>query len=165
MPKVQDRPQSVLNIMDYLSRLQIGEEVKYSDITAACKVEVKGKEAWALAQARDILTREIGASFATIRGVGVRRLAASDGLEVVGNNSLKRIRSASKRGQKRITSMLRHANDLTSNEAKKANQRLATFGLIEHLVKSSTVSTMPEAEAPVKPDPLAGLRAMLGKAA
>lgn len=121
-----------------------------------------------LAKRRDILyralekvNREHGIIFAAVRGVGYRRLASESGVGYAGRKALKRTRSAARKGRKRVTYALQHANDVSSEERRKANQTMCALGLAEHLAQLRTVKALPEYPPP-KPDIQKRLKEALG---
>jgi len=105
--------------------------------------------------------RTHGAVFANERKVGYRRLSSEVGVKYAGERGLKRVRSAAHNGREVLENAVGHANDLSPSQQRNANQRLAVFGLVDHLTKAKIVKTMPD-EPPEKEDSMAALRKALG---
>jgi hypothetical protein len=150
--------QIVLAVAERLLETSIDQVVKYEDLAAAADCDDIEQARWIVMAALKLVNKENGAVFSNERKVGYRRLSSEAGVKHAG---MKRTRSAARNGQRVLTNAIHHANDLSPTEQRETNQRLAVFGLVDHLTKAKIVKTMPD-QPPEKPDPLAGLKAALG---
>jgi hypothetical protein len=150
----------VLAAADRFRSTSMDEIVSYDDLSQAVGCDVREKR-WIVLQALDLVNKE-GIVFTNVSGVGYRRLAQEAGIRHAGEKAMKRTRSAARRGRKRLENALHHANDLSPAEQRRANQRLAALGLVEHLTKAKAVRMMPDEPPKKAHDNLAGLKAALG---
>jgi hypothetical protein len=153
--------QIVLAVAERLMETSIDQIVNYEVLAAAADCDDIDQARWIVMAALKLVNKESGAVFANERKIGYRRLSSEAGVKHAGEKGLKRTRSAARNGQRVLTNAIHHANDLSPTEQRTANQRLAVFGLVEHLTRAKIVKTMPD-QAPERPDPLAGLKAALG---
>jgi hypothetical protein len=152
----------VLAVAEALLAVSIDQIISYDYLSQAAGVDVLDTDhRWIVAQARDQINKSHGIMFASERKVGYRRLSSESGVKYAGERGIKRVRSAARTANRRLQNAVARANDLSPDEQKLANQRLATFGLIAYLTQNRTVRTMPD-EQPEKPDGLAGLKTALG---
>jgi hypothetical protein len=121
---------------------------------------VRSIKATVVRKVRKIRNDEAGEIFVCVHGQGYRRLDQTNGVFHAGAQPLIRTRRLMKESYKQLSNALRHSNDITPNDKRKAIQRMATFGLIQHLTLDKTVVTMPE--EPNRIDPLKPLRDSLG---
>jgi hypothetical protein len=156
---------TVLAIKDRLNETAIDGIVSHEEIRNMIPGDILEQLThYVLVQrAQRLLNAENGAVFATVRREGYRRLSHGVGADYASNLALLRIRSQSRRGQKIATLAIEFANDISDNDRRRVYQKIASLGMIEHLSMNKTIETMPAVKP--RPDPLAGLREMLGAAA
>lgn len=137
----------LLAVAECLMEASIDQIVRYETLSLAAGCDVRdARNRWALVAARRHINRLHGIVFACERRVGYRRLAAESAIRYAGEKGLKRSRNAARNARHELQNALRTGNDLSAAERRAANQRLAVFGLIEHLTKPKTVATLPEDE-------------------
>jgi hypothetical protein len=152
----------VLRITERLHAASIGDVVSYAQLSTAAGVDILAENRrWMIERAREMLIKDHGVAFATVRGEGYRRLGAAPGVDYVSLKGVTRVRRVARLFTRRVQRLVHHANDLSPAEQRTANQRLCALGLIEHISRAQTVSTLPEVPQP-KPDGLDGLRQALG---
>jgi hypothetical protein len=137
----------VLAVAERLMETPIDQIASYDALSHAAGRDVrKPANRWIIQDARRHLNRLHGVLFNCERGVGHRRLSPESGIRYAGEKGLKRTRNAARNGRQRLENALRTANDVGAGERRTANQRLAVFGLVEHLTKPKAVANMPEDE-------------------
>jgi len=152
----------ILAVAKALLAVSVDQIITYGELSRVAERNVQHNDhRWIVAHAREQVNKTHGLMFACERKVGYRRLSSESGVKFAGENGIKRTRSAARNGARRLQNALASANELAPGEQRLANQRLASFGMIEFLTKSRTIKTLPD-EEPEKPDGLKGLRASLG---
>jgi hypothetical protein len=152
--------QQILQVAECLLGASVDTTVTFLELSQAAGIDVM-QNRYIVMAARKLLSEEYGIQFAPERGMGLRRLGSAAGVRHAGETGLRRARNAAKNGHRNLSNSLRVANDLSDEETRRANQQLATFGLIEHLAQPRMVRQMP-ADAPPKPDTAARLKEILG---
>jgi hypothetical protein len=150
----------VLLVAERLFAASIDEIVTLADLSYAAGEDLSQK-GYFVQIALEKLNKQQGIVFRRERGVGWRRLAPAVGVTYAGQQGLKRTRRAARRGRQRTANALHHANDLTTEERRKAQQTITTLGLTEYLAQDRVVKTMPE-DAPPEPDLAERLKQALG---
>jgi hypothetical protein len=152
----------ILAAAEALAAVPMDQIITYDELSRVTGYNVQHNDhRWIVTQAREHVNKTHGSMFANERKVGYRRLSSESGVKYAGERGIKRTRSAARTGSRRLQNTLARANDLSPNEQKLANQRLAVFGMVEYLTKARTVRTIPD-EEPQQPDGLEGLRSALG---
>jgi hypothetical protein len=77
-----------------------------------------------------LVRKEQGAIFASVRGVGYKRLTVAEAPSI-GHTARKRIRAQSRRATRNISVMLSKPNDVPNGVLLKANRELSVLGLLE----------------------------------
>jgi hypothetical protein len=151
----------ILAVAEALLAVSMDQIISYGELSRVAERNVQHNDhRWIVTLAREQVNKTHGLMFACERKVGYRRLSSESGVKFAGENGIKRTRSAARNGSRRLQNALATANELAPAEQKLANQRLATFGMVDYLTKARTVKTLPDT-AP-EPDGLAGLRTALG---
>ena len=160
-PQTAAIQRAVLAVKDRLAEASIDEIISHDELRKLLPKNLGVTHYLVVQRAQRLLNAENGAVFATVHGEGYRRLSNTVGADYASNSALIKIRNQSKKGQ-RVTGMaIEFANDATDSDKRRVYQKLATLGLIEHLTHKRSVQSMPD-KKPVRHDPLAGLREMLG---
>lgn len=149
----------VLRVADRMMRSSIGAIISHGELSAAAGCDIK-QHRWLVMRAARLLNKQHGIVFATVRGLGYRRLGGADGVDHAGDRSLTRVRRAARHGTRFLESAMHHANDMSADQRRQANSRLCALGLIQHLSMSRTVKTLP-GDQPPPADGLADLRRAL----
>lgn len=151
----------VLRVISRLLETPVGELVGYADLSTAAKVDVKTHR-WVLSRAREVVIKESGVAFATVRSEGLRRLGGAVGVDDIGTRTFRRIHRATRRGSRRLFDLGRHANDMSPSDARTLNQRQCALGLIEHLTLARTVRALPDDPPPPSTNSFDAMRKVLG---
>jgi hypothetical protein len=137
----------VLAVAERLMETPIDHIAPYEELSLAADRNVREPaNRWIIRDARWHLNDRYGIVFACERRIGYRRLSPESGIRYAGEKGLQRTRNAARNGRQRLENAVRTANDVSPDERRTANQRLAVFGLVEHLTKPKTVANMPEDE-------------------
>lgn len=129
-----------------LETIQVGETVTFDALSDAIGRGIRQSMYLFYAAAKD-LNGEIGAVFASVRGVGYKRLPG-DALASVGETARRRIRRSAKGATRTITNAARRANDLSPEQTRRINAELSVLGLAAHVAGSGFVKQVEE----TKPD-------------
>jgi hypothetical protein len=151
----------VLAVAERFMTASNNEVVTYDDLSRAAGCDVRDTRRWIILRAIKLISKTSGVVFANERGVGYRRLDSQTGVKHAGERAIKRTRSAARHGRQNLQQAVQHANDVSPDEQRHANRRLAALGLVEHLTKAKVVRRMPD-EIPKPVDDLAALRKVLG---
>lgn len=159
MISTNEQKEIVLKLSQILLLAPVDEIIPWSSLRKIDNVEIPG---WMIQRARELLNKEYGMVFATVRGEGLRRLTSSIGVKYVGERSLLGIRKAARRGSRRLGNAVRFSNDITPSARRLANSQQCALNLMEYISMAKTVATLPD-EAPTKPDDgLSKLKEALG---
>lgn len=164
MFKRSDERQAMVNrCAEHLHQARIGETVRHHDLHRAIGLGLRNQYHSIVDAARKKLNCEHGIVFIAEKGVGYRRLGPGEGVAATGSMALKRIRKTTTRYGMQLENAFHHANDLTPEERRTANQTLSTLGLVNYLARKQTVSRVPTTDDSVKLESLAGLRKIFGR--
>lgn len=159
MNKLQHK-EAVVRVARRLLETKVDEVVSLQQLSDAAECDL-GQYRWVVTSAMRVVNGEFGAVFATVRREGYRRLDRATGALFAGNRGLHRIRRASRSAMRIAGNAARFANEMTAEQRREHNQKMAALGLVNHLTLAKTVQSMPETPAE-RPDPLAGLREAIG---
>lgn len=135
----------------------VGATIRYSDMSAAIGADIQARRHLIL-RAIAIASREAGAIFGSVRGVGYKRLASEDA-SVVGAHARHRIRSTARRSSRVIQRAVEVANDMSEPARVKAYAEISALSLIQHVATDKARSAVSISD---KPQPVAiTLRAMM----
>lgn len=129
---------------DLLTSIPRGETVTFTAISAAIGRDIT-RCRHVLHTAIRVSEREAGACFASVRGVGYRRLAA-DEIVKVGQTARARIRGYARRGRRTIQAGLAGANDVTPETQRRTASELSSLGLLEHIARDRSLPEIPETD-------------------
>jgi hypothetical protein len=139
-------------VLDVMLECPIGETVTLDAMSAAIGRDIR-KRRHIIVAARRVAEREAGAVFASVRGVGYRRLDAERTVAVVAPTARKHIARTARRTSRAISTAIEKANDLSMDVRRRAVHELGILGIIEHAARER-VKTLRE-DAPIKPEPVA----------
>lgn len=166
-PKSVAERNAVIAVKEVMEQVSTDQIVPHEVLKATIQLHVPESQAPGypyypiVGKAMEILNSEIGAVFASVNGVGYRRLSSNNAVSYAGERPLNRVRRVARRGYRHLSNAFRHANDLSPVEQSQALQRMGSLALIEHLTMAKTVATMPRERTPPS-DPLKPLRDALG---
>ncbi len=159
---------AVLEIKDLFNQARVDDIISHDDIRKAINKHIDRSSVYqyyyCVSRAKDLLNKETGAVFATVKSFGYRRLNASNGVIYAGERPLNRVRRLTRRARNHLFNAIQHSNDLSASDRRQAFQRASTLALIEHLTLAKTVRTMPDDDNSIidREDPLKVLRDSLG---
>ncbi len=139
-------------IADMLIACPVGEVVTYTSMSVAIGRSILSRRHIVYAALKKA-EKEVGAVFASIRGQGYKRLAASEVIEVVGSSARAHIRRTARRSARTLNEGTRRHNNLKPEEQRKVAAEMSVLGLIEHISRDKVVA--PKEDAPTKPQPVA----------
>ena len=131
-----------------LAATPVGETCTYAAMTEAIGRDVRTCS-YLLFRAVRRLNAENGALFASVRGVGYKRLQPSEA-HLLGRTSRARIRRMSHRTSKIIARALDHANDMPDTERRKAMAEIGVMNMLAHLAtEKEAVAAVADTPMPV----------------
>jgi hypothetical protein len=139
-------------IADRLNATEVGGIVSFAEMSAAIGRNILSRR-HVIYSAMRLAEKESGAIFATIRGQGYKRLAASEVVEIVGSSARAHIRRTARRSAKTLNEGTRRHNNLPPEMQRKVASEMSVLGLIEHISRDKVVA--PKEDAPTKPQPVA----------
>lgn len=135
-------------IADVLRHVSVGETLRYAALRSAGYRDER--DSWLLGRAREIVEKELGCCFATVRTVGVKRLT-SDEIPSVGLLTLRKIRRAANRGKKRLDRV--NVNSLSQSEQRRVVGMSAMLGAVSLVSDGRKAVAIGAVADPVKPIP------------
>lgn len=141
--KFTSNPENVAaieKIADVLRRVSIGSTVGYYELSAAAGADrdVRGDARHLLDAARETVEKEDGSRFESVRGVGVKKLLASE-LPDLGASHVRRTRRAALRGIKRLTGL---AANLTEKDRATIVAQRTVLGVAANVATMSAVKAV-----------------------
>ena len=146
-----DLHQDTQTIADLLASCPNGGTVALADITAAIGRDITGCR-YLVYGAMRVAERDSGAVFASVRGVGYRRLLASEIAEV-GQTARAKIRRAARHGVRTISAGMAGANDIAPDAMRKILAEQSALGMLEHMARDKNLPKLTETDT--RPLPLA----------
>ena len=137
-------------LADALLSTPVGMDITHNDLSAAVGFDVRTRR-YLILRAIAVASREAGAIYSAVIGVGYRRLSADEAAQL-GEHARKRIRSASGRVSKMIIRATEVANDMDPEARRNAMREVSVLGLLKHIATDKASRDMP---APEKPQPVA----------
>lgn len=125
-----------------LSKAEIGETVTYAAMTGQLGRSVTGADSY-LQSALRMIERDEEMVFASVRGVGYKRLSDRDIANTVGDNALTRIRKMSRKAAKTLT--IAKDENLSNDERIKRNTGLSFMGALHHMTKPKQIEKLENA--------------------
>lgn len=135
----------------------IGEMITFSDMSKALEADILARR-YLIQKAITVASREAGAIFSSIRGIGYKRLSAEDA-PLLGSHARGRIRSTSRRTAGAIIRAISSANDVSEKARIDAFREVSALQLVQHVATERAAKAIPATD---KPQPVAAtLRAMM----
>lgn len=133
-------------LADLFAAAPVGGTITYDALTQAIGRPIVERRYLAL-HAMRVATRETGAIFGSVRGVGYQRIPPQDA-HILGSHARSRIRRNAKRASDAISAALRATNDMPDAAKRKAYAEINSMALIRHLATDKQVAAgSPEAKA------------------
>lgn len=136
-----------------LQRTAIGDTVTKQQLSDAIGRSIEPRR-YLLERAKTVLEREQGIVFASVRGVGYRRLPI-DAVHTVGRRTRRSIRRKAGRSMAAMSSAAKHANDLPNDTSIAIGQEISVLGYLRAAAKDSLVSKAADSIATGTPEPIA----------
>lgn len=144
-------------LIDALLAAPYGETITFADLSAALGRDVR-RQPSPLPSARRIAERDHNALFASVRGVGLRRMSP-DEVSVIGAGGRRRIRRGARRAVTRMGQLVKGANALPAEAQRDMSREIAALNLIAHI--SEDRSTAALSDGPNAPPPAKAATAFL----
>lgn len=155
----------IRRIAELLKALVPEETISYEEIEQAVG-KPRAECRYMIQAAKRIASRELGAVFKPVRGVGYRRLHPEE-LHSVGTEHLQRAGKTCKNGQVKIKNGLRFTNGMSPSAQARASQKLAHLGIVQHMTKQEWQPPLDDvvhkSPGEVVIDSLERMRAALGR--
>ena len=149
---VNEMHQDTRDLADRLIAVTHGDIISWSDLSAAIDVADVRRVRWRVAAAMRVALREAGAVFATLRGIGYRRVTIDRLGSDVGQSARARIKRTARRANATIGLGLAKANDVPNEARIRALREQSALGLIEFLARERHLPTVdPERMRPLRP--------------
>ena len=154
--------QIVRLISERMARTSPGGIVTFDEIARASSTDIRRKS-YLVHSAIRLLNRDTGAIFASVRGIGYRRLLQEQAHEL-GISTRGAIRRKSNRTATMISRAVSVANDMPNEAKRSAMSEMATLGLLrmmatdKHRVEVPETAVAPPAVTDVARSVLAGLK-------
>ena len=133
-------------LADLFSGAPIGGSITDADMSTAIGRSIAERRYLAI-RAMHVATRETGAIFGSVRGVGYQRLPPQDA-HILGAHARGRIRRNAKRTADAIVAALQSTNDMPDDAKRRAYAEVNAMGLIRHISADKQVSAAtPEPKA------------------
>lgn len=134
----------------HLRQLPMGAISDYRTLKSVASVDVEKSSRHVLARAIEAVERDMGCLFATVRGVGVKRLASSE-MPEHGLATLARVRRAANRGRKRIERI--NVNSLSPDDQRRVIGYSAMLGAVSLIADGRRALAVAAVADPAKPIP------------
>lgn len=122
-----------------LSKAQIGEVVTYEQMSKQLDRRVTGSESY-LQSALRMIERDDDKVFASVRGVGYKRLSDSDIATTIGVAATRKMRRAARRTMRTLA--IARDEHLNNNEIISRNTALSFMGALHHMTKAKTMERL-----------------------
>jgi hypothetical protein len=140
-----------------LADMPIGSVLAYQTLNQIAGADVQRENHYLLARARDKAEISLGCIFEAVRGVGIKRLNASESPDV-GLSSIRSVRRKAKKGARRLTRI--DSNSLSDSERKRALAYGGLLGAIATIADGNKARTIAAVADPVSPIPPASILRM-----
>lgn len=133
-------------LADLFSAAPVGGTISYADMSRAIGRNIADRRYLAL-RAMQVATRETGAIFGSVRGVGYQRLQPQDA-HMLGAHTRGRIRRSAKRTADAIVAALQSTNNMPDDARRRAYAEVNAMHLVRHITTDKQVSAAsPEPKA------------------
>jgi hypothetical protein len=157
-----ERRDGVIRCAEHLHETKIGEIISHRELRRTLGTDLGDQYYQIMLAARAKLNKEHGIVFVAARGVGYKRLGATEGVVATGAIGLSKVRKTTKRYGLQLEHAMHHANDLSADDRRRANQTLSGLGLMNYLARKQTVAKIPIDAATEKTDTFSGLKRIFG---
>lgn len=140
-----------LRIIDRLKSVPRGGEITLAAISQTIGRDIANCRHLMYSAFRHV-EAESGAVFASVRGVGYRRMQP-DEIVKIGQTARSRIRRTARRGIKTMSAGVAGANDLSDADKRKVLAEQSSLGLLEHIARERSLPTVPTTDT--RPLPVA----------
>ena len=137
-------------LADLFGATPVGETVTYAAMSAAIGRSIAERRYLAI-RAMHVATRETGAIFGSVRGVGYQRLAPQNA-HMLGSHTRGRIRRSAKRTADAIVAALQSTNDMPDDARRRGYAEVNSMRLVQHITADKQVSAI---SADAKAEPVA----------
>ena len=134
-------------LADLFAAAPVGGTVTYAAMSAAIGRSIADRRYLAI-RAMQVATRETGAIFGSVRGIGYQRLQPQDA-HMLGAHMRGRIRRGAKRTAEAIVAAIQSTNSLPDDAKRRAYAEVNAMQLVRHIAADkqvSAASTEPKAE-------------------
>ena len=125
-------------LADLFAATPVGETVSYSAMSAAIGRSIADRRYLAI-RAMHVATKETGAIFGSVRGVGYQRLAPQNA-HMLGSHTRGRIRRSAKRTADAIVAAIQSTNDMPNDARRRAYAEVNSMRLVQHISADKQVS-------------------------
>lgn len=148
-------------IAERMMQVEIGQLVTYEVLSEVIGQDVTGDHGrGCLATARRMLQRDSQMVFDAVRGVGLKRLSDAEIVQS-GARSVRRVRSAARRGSRLLTSV-GDFDSLPASDKLRHNATLSVLGAIEAISSAGSVKKVEQRVTAASPLPIAATLAAFG---
>lgn len=137
-------------LADLFAATPIGGTVTYAAMSASIGRDIASRRYLAI-RGMHVATRETGAIFGSVRGVGYQRLQPQDA-HMLGAHARGRIRRSAKRTADAIVAAIQSANDMPDDAKRRAYAEVNAMQLVRHISADKQVSA---ASTEAKAEPVA----------
>jgi hypothetical protein len=138
---------TIQKLYDKLCALSVGSILVWPDARRIAGAEIQHKQRWLMSRAIDRAEKDCGCIFESVRGVGVKRLHASDAPEV-GLHAIRGVRRKARRGAKRLERI--KSNSLSDGERKRVIAYGSLLGAIGMMADGNKARTLAAVADPAK---------------
>lgn len=132
-----------LALVELLRTAPLGSTVTFSAMRDAIGRDARG----VLPGARRIALRDFGAAFMAERGVGLRRLHATEAPEI-GAAARRKIRRGTSRARQAMASLAENSNGLPPEIGRKMAAEMSALGLIAHIATDKAAAAVADSDTP-----------------
>ena len=132
-------------LRDALLAAPIGDVVTFDELAEAIGRNVRTAARGKLESARRVCERDHNAVFETVRGVGLRRIPATEAAGL-GAGARKSITRTAKRGLRRMEACTAGANSLPPSVQVAVAREASALGLMAHLAQDDAVKAMTDTD-------------------
>lgn len=141
---------TIQKLYDRLSALSVGGIFVWPDAKKIAGADIQDRNRWLMTRAIEKAEKDCGCIFESVRGVGIKRLHASDATEV-GLHTIRGVRRKARRGARRLERI--SSNSLTDPDRKRSIAYQSLLGTIAMMADGHKARTLAAVADPAKPIP------------
>lgn len=141
---------TVQKLYDKLTALSIGAILVWPDAKRIAGAGIQDRQRWLMTRAIDKAEKDLGCIFESVRGVGIKRLNATDATEI-GLHTIRGVRRKARRGARRLERI--SSNSLTDADQKRSIAYRSLLGTIVLMADGNKARTLAAVADPAKPIP------------